>query len=88
MTDIRFTIPDDTYVALKSHPSSIGDEILLLAAVKLYELGRLSSGAAAKMAGISRVLFLSKLKEFQVSALSLTEEEYIREVEILGINHQ
>lgn len=44
--------------------SCIGDEIRLLAVVKLYETGRLSSGAAAKMAEMSGVLFLSKLKEF------------------------
>jgi predicted HTH domain antitoxin len=87
MTEIRITIPDDVFVAMKTHPSCIGDEIRLLAAVKLYEMGRLSSGAAAKMAGLSRVLFISKLKEFQVPALTLTEEEFSREAEILGIDH-
>ena len=87
MTEIRITIPDDVFVAMKTHPSCIGDEIRLLAAVKLYEKERLSSGAAAKMAGLSRVLFISKLKEFQVPALTLTEEEFSREAEILGIDH-
>ncbi len=87
MTEIRITIPDDMFLTMKIHPSCIGDEIRMLAAVKLYEMGRLSSGAAAKMAGISRVLFISKLKEFQVPALKLTEEEFSREAEILGIDH-
>lgn len=73
--------------ALYIHPSCIGDEIRLLAAVKLYEMGRFSSGATAKMAEMSRVLFLSKLKEFQVPALSLTEEEISREAAILGIDN-
>ena len=31
---------------------TLGRELLMLAAVKLYELGRLSSGAAASLAGI------------------------------------
>jgi len=87
MTEIRITIPDDVFVAMKTHPSCIGDDIRLLAAVKLYEMGRRASGAAAKMAGLSRVLFITKLKEFQVPALTLTEEEFSREAEILGIDH-
>ncbi len=53
----------------------IGDEVLLAAAVKLYELGRLSSGAAATLAGIPRVVFLSKLAEYGVDTFRLTEAE-------------
>jgi len=59
----------------------------MLAAVKLYEMGRLSSGAAARMVGISRVLFLSRLKDYNVPAMSLSQKECIREAEILGINN-
>jgi len=36
----------------------IAKEIPLMAAVKLHELGRLSSGAAAGLAGIPRDVFL------------------------------
>lgn len=38
----------------------------ILAAVKLYELGRLSSGRAADLAGISRLEFLARLEQYQV----------------------
>ena len=47
----------------------------MAAAAKLFELGRLSSGAAAEVAGVPRVVFLSKLSEFGVSALSATESD-------------
>jgi predicted HTH domain antitoxin len=87
MTDIIIQIPDDTIMALKCLPQDIGSEIRMLAAVKLYEMGRLSSGSAARMVGISRVLFLSRLKEYNVPALSLSKEEFIRETHILGINN-
>lgn len=87
MSDILIQIPDDTIVALKCLPKDIGDEIRMLAAVKLFEMGRLSSGAAARMVGISRVLFLSRLKDYHVSVLSLTQKEFIRETELLGISN-
>jgi len=37
-----------------------------LAAVKLYEMGRLSSGRAAELAGMSRVEFLMNLGRYKV----------------------
>jgi predicted HTH domain antitoxin len=41
----------------------------MLAAVKLYELGRLSSGRAAALAGLSRIEFLLALERYKVSPL-------------------
>jgi len=41
-------------------------EIRMLAAVKLYELGRLSSSRAAELAGMSRVEFLLSLARYEV----------------------
>jgi predicted HTH domain antitoxin len=38
----------------------------VLSAVKLYELGRLSSGRVAELAGMSRVQFLLELGRYQV----------------------
>jgi predicted HTH domain antitoxin len=35
--------------------------------MKLYELGRISSGAAAALAGVARVEFLARLGEYGVS---------------------
>jgi len=47
----------------------------MVIAVKLYELGRLSSGAAANLAGIPRSVFLSKLGDYGVDTFRLTEAE-------------
>ena len=48
----------------------------------LIQLGRLSSGAAARLAGVPRVLFLSKLADYGVDTFRLTEEELRRETRL------
>jgi predicted HTH domain antitoxin len=50
--------------------------------MKLHEIGRLSSGAAAALAGLSRVEVLSKLGEYGVPAFRLSAEDLEEEVKI------
>ena len=47
----------------------------MAAAAKLYELGKLSSGRAAELAGVSRVSFLQALGNYGVSLFDESEEE-------------
>jgi predicted HTH domain antitoxin len=47
----------------------------MASAVKLYEMGRLSSGVAAQLAGVSRAVFLSRLADYGVDTFQLSEEE-------------
>jgi predicted HTH domain antitoxin len=51
------------------------EEIRLLAAARLFELGRLSAGKAAELAGFERLALLSRLGERGVPAINLSEEE-------------
>ncbi len=66
---------DDVLSALGLSPEQFGKEAQLLVAVKLHEMGRLSSGAAARLAGIPKPLFLTKLADYGVDTFRLTEEE-------------
>jgi predicted HTH domain antitoxin len=55
-------------------------EAKMAMAVKLFEMKRLSSGQAAQLAGMERVAFLLRLKEFGVSAMNLEAEELLTDI--------
>ena len=64
---------DEVLLDLGCSPEQFNEAAKLLVAVKLYELGRLSSGAA-ELVGIPKSLFLMKLADYGVDAFQLTEE--------------
>ncbi len=62
MRIVKLRIPDD--VDLKDH------DISMIIASKLYEEGKLSSGQAAEMAGLSKRAFIELLGRYGVSVFS------------------
>jgi predicted HTH domain antitoxin len=83
MSQLSMDIPDDTLLSLKLSGNAAAAEIRLAASIKLYELGRLSSGAAARLAGVPRVLFLSKLADYGVDTFRLSAEELEAQVPLV-----
>ncbi len=87
MSQMTLDIPAQSLLSLKLSESAAAAEIRLVAAVRLYELGRLSSGLAARLAGIRRVLFLSKLAKYGVYTFRLGVNELQRRKARLAMSH-
>ena len=75
MSNVTLSIPDEILLALKTTPDDLASRIRFAASVKLYEMGQLSSGSAAQLAGVPKPYFLSRLAEYGVNTFDLTDEE-------------
>lgn len=77
MSTNTITIPysDDLLLSLKTSPEEFRAEARLLLAIKLYELGRVSTGLASELAGISRVAFIFELARYGLSPIGQTPGE-------------
>ena len=75
---IQIELPDDVFLGFQKTPNELSREIRLAAAVKWYEMGKLSQEKAAELAGLSRAEFISALAEFSVSALQESKEDILK----------
>ncbi len=71
---------DDVLLNLSVSPEQFAAEAKFLLAAKLYELGRLSAGQAAKFAGQERVEFLFALRNINLPMSNLTLDELENEL--------
>lgn len=80
MQTISLEIPATTLAALGESPDEFVSEMRIAAAVKWYELGKLSQGKAAEVAGLSRSAFIEALSRFRVSPIQITADELQKEL--------
>ena len=67
--------PDSVLATLNLSPETFEQEAKIALAVKLYEMGRLTSGQAAELAGIPRVSFLLSCQRYGAATVEWDQEE-------------
>ena len=82
MSVTTLDLPPESLVALHVSSDQIGMALRMAAAMKYYEMGVLSSGAAARLAGVPRTVFLTRLADYGIDTFQLTEEQLQREVRL------
>ena len=80
MKVLTIPYPEELLLSLKESPAGFEAEARLLLAVKLYKLGRVSTGMAARLAGISRVAFMFELSRFGLSPIGVEPGELAQDL--------
>lgn len=73
-------IPGEVRYMLNRTTEELARDIQLYAALMLYRTGKLSSGAAAEMAGVPRVMFLDLCAEYDIPITHITGADLRREL--------
>jgi predicted HTH domain antitoxin len=73
-------IPREIRMMLNRTPEELGRDVRLYAPLMLFQLGKLSSGAAAEMAGVPRVMFLDLCAEYGIPISQITPDELRGEI--------
>ena len=80
MRAVTIEIPENVLVGSGQSAEDFAKEAKVMLFAKLFELGRVSSGKAAEVCGMSRVEFLLALGKLGVSPVQLSADELKREL--------
>ncbi|HKZ85723.1 MAG TPA: UPF0175 family protein [Anaerolineae bacterium] len=75
MKQLTLEYPDDLEQAVQVTPEELKTQLRLMAALKMFELGKISSGKAAELAGLSRVEFFEMCGRYRVPIVNYPPEE-------------
>lgn len=71
---------DELLQTLDMSPEQFQEEARMLLAVRLYEMGSLSTGAAAEFVGTPKTTFLTRMSEYGIEAFNYPAEELEQDV--------
>jgi predicted HTH domain antitoxin len=74
MKTLMMDYPDNFELAVHLTSEELIAQIRLMAALKMFELGKLSSGKAAELAGLTRVEFLEMCGRYRVPVFNYSPE--------------
>ncbi|MCX6921850.1 MAG: UPF0175 family protein [Verrucomicrobia bacterium] len=80
MGQVTIPYPAGLEESVQTTPGEIEQQIRLMAALKMFELGKLSSGKAAELAGLSRIGFFEACARYKVSVFNYTADELEAEI--------
>jgi predicted HTH domain antitoxin len=78
--ELKIKYPHGFECAVHMTREEMEQHIRLMAALKMFELGKVSSGRAAQLAGMSRVEFFETCGRYRVSIFNYLPEEIEPEV--------
>ena len=77
---LTIRLPNEIRQMLNRTPEEMSRDLRIYTALMLFRLGKLSSGAAAMMAGIPRVMFFDLCTEYDIPVSQITPDELEREM--------
>ena len=75
MKTLTVPYPQDFELAVSTTTEELEAQVRLMAALKMFELGKLASGKEAELAGMSRVEFYEMCGRYRVSILNCDPED-------------
>jgi predicted HTH domain antitoxin len=78
--ELKIKYPAGFEHAVHMTKEEMEQHIRLMAALKMFELGKVSSGKAAELAGMSRAEFLEACGRYRISVFNYPDEEIEEEI--------
>jgi predicted HTH domain antitoxin len=80
MQTLSIPYNEDILIATGSTPEQLEQELRLLLGVKLFEIGRLSLGKAAEIAGLTKLRFMDDLGRLGVPVINPDDDQIADEL--------
>ena len=77
---LTISLPGEIRQMLNRTPEELARDVQLYAALMLFRQGKLSSGAAAEMAGIPRIAFLDLCAEYDIPVSQISGKDLHQEM--------
>lgn len=81
MEELTIKYPKGLELSINLTKAEMEQHLRLMAALKMYELGKISAGKAGELAGLSRPQFFEACGMYRVSIFNYSSEEIENELE-------